>query len=378
MTRDKLRKRESTYSSATRRISHAASLAEGVDGVRGFKVLDQQVEEICSILDQRLEDLTGRIVQFEVSLCHQHIEMLRPHLPLSERAEMCLLVRFVVNGNHSRIPVLWQHVSSSISLASFTLAMNEDVLPEIEAAVIGLPLKEERRCAVLLEPWLASQFIHECVGHTVEADNWVHYSQPKGIGIGYQWSDYPLQVFDDPTIPGHRASYDFDFDGTAAQRTILIQDGVWHGLLLNLDYQQRLTHASSGNGRRVLQAEQTLPRMSITYADAGRETLAELIESVEDGIYCRGTWGGRSFGRKFILRPAYGQIIRDGQLTGTIVRRFDIFGDKFDTMRNVVGMSNDLRFFDPVFGCDKFGQDNLPITCGAPDLLLSEAAVRPF
>ena len=48
------------------------------------------------------------------------------------------------------------------------------------------------------------------------------------------------------------------------------------------------------------------------------------------------------------------------------------------SISNIVDISNDLRFFNPVFGCDKFGQNCLPITHGAPHIYTREMQIQPI
>lgn len=44
----------------------------------------------------------------------------------------------------------------------------------------------------------------------------------------------------------------------------------------------------------------------------------------------------------------------------------------------LAAVADDLQFFDPAFGRDKFGQDQLPVTLGAPHLSLRTAQLRPI
>jgi predicted Zn-dependent protease len=118
--------------------------------------------------------------------------------------------------------------------------------------------------------------------------------------------------------------------------------------------------------------------MSVTYAAAGNSTVTNLFTQVAEGLYCVGAWGGGSIGRQFMMRPTYARRIRDGQLTEHFVRRFDLRGDKFATIRQIAGVGDDLQMFDPAFGCDKFGQHDLPVTFGAPHLYLRELELHPI
>ncbi|WP_237743486.1 metallopeptidase TldD-related protein [Pleurocapsa sp. PCC 7319] len=233
------------------------------------------------------------------------------------------------------------------------------------------------RCPVIFDPWLACQLIHECIGHTSEADNFFSYAYPKGFDLGYTWCSYPINVFDDSSLPEHRGSYTYDDDGELSRCAKLVSDGQWTDLLVSSEYKKKLG-IQAGHGRRVVYARHCLPRMCNTWLQSGKETLRELISTVDYGLFCGGTWGGGSLGTNFILRPAYGIWIESGKLTNRFVRRFDILGNKFETIRNIIGVSDHVSWFSPVYGCDKFGQNNLPVTMGSPHILLESVDISPI
>jgi len=372
---DRIQYRASCYKSGSGTVTHTEKILD--DWILpSVEFVDEQVQSVRAELELEFSSVKRFINDLEIACRAQRVQMDRPNLPPHVRLEILLIVRVVINGARTRIPVLWQRAWGEAKVN--TIKVGNDLVPEIEAIISAEVLHETIDCALVLSPWTASQFIHECIGHTSEADNWLEYIEPIGYGVGYRWCEYPLQVFDDPTLPGHRGSYEFDFDGNSARKTQLIRDGMWSDLIANQSCRESLHLKYGGNGRRVFGSGRVLPRMSVTYAAPGNQGIEEIVGSVNSGIYCFGVWGGGSQGSNFILRPTYGLWIKDGQLTERAVRRFDIVGNKFDVIRNVVAASSDFRIYDPVFGCDKHGEDNLPITCGAPDLLLNCATVRPF
>jgi|GEM_PF-2242682 len=66
------------------------------------------------------------------------------------------------------------------------------------------------------------------------------------------------------------------------------------------------------------------------------------------------------------MRPAYGCWISNGRLTDRIVRRFDLVGNKFETIAAIARVSEQACWFSLLYGCEKEGQDNLPVTHGSP------------
>ena len=71
-------------------------------------------------------------------------------------------------------------------------------------------------------------------------------------------------------------------------------------------------------------------------------------------------------------------VVGGGHSHVEVLRRFDLVGDKLATLARLAGIADDLTFFDSALGCDKDGQNNLPVSQGAPHLALSAASLRPI
>ncbi len=293
---------------------------------------------------------------------------------IAESQDRLIVLRIVVQGPTSRIPIVWQHVGDGA--ADALRGALSAIEMEIQAALEALPLPATVDCPVVLAPELAAQIAHEAIGHTSEADNYVEYAEPAGFKLGYRWSEFPLTIVDDPTIPGLRGSFGVDHDGVPSHRRVLVDKGVWADLLVNGEWSKRLG-LLPGNGRRVPFAESSLPRMSTTFLEAGEAEVGDLIAGVREGIYCRGTWSAGSVGMDCIIRPAWGERIRDGRLTGELVRRFDIVSEKAALVGAIDAVGNDFVMQNPAFGCDKYGQNGLGISMGAPHVRLTSVQLSP-
>ncbi len=345
--------------------------------VESFEVLSTWMKHYQRLLKRTLNGWEGIIQNIEI-LVQSKVEKLCLQTKETIRQEQGLLVHLIVEGKYRLVPVLWQFsAKEKLSADRFIRAMEEEILPEIRAARWGEYLLEQTCLPIILEPWLASQLIHECIGHSSEADNYLTYMKPNGYQLGMVWTDYPLQVYDDPTMVGMRGGYEQDHEGSPSFCTQLLKDGVWTGLLHNQETAQMLGEQRSCHGRRVVGKKRIQPRMSVTYAGAGKESFEEMIQ-IKKGLYCVGTWGGGSIGLEFIIRPAYGIYIEDGRMTNRIIRGFDIRGNKLEAIRQIEAVGKDVKFFNPFFGCDKNGQNNLPVTHGAPHLRLRKAHLVPI
>lgn len=287
-------------------------------------------------------------------------------------------VTSAIEGPISLVPFFWQTSESVLSPAWHFENIKKCFENELMAARFGKFLDHRVILDIILDPWAGSQFIHEVVGHSLEADNFLSYTRGCGVDIGTKISELPICVFDDPSSGLNRGSYKYDDEGVLGQRVALIEKGVVTNVLTDKATAYLLGTTSNGHGRRIAKNSRILPRMSTTVLEAGSSTLSKLIGGIEAGLLCRGCWVGGSQGNTFMLRPTHGQLIKGGHLVNEFVRRFDLLGEKFETLRRVDGIGDDLAIFTPAFGCAKDGQDNLPIAAGAPHIRIRSANLRPI
>jgi TldD protein len=78
---------------------------------------------------------------------------------------------------------------------------------------------------IVLSPGHSGVLIHEAVGHLVEADFNRRKTSVFWNKSGRRVGSDLVTIYDDPTIPGFRGSYDVDDEGTAPRKTLLIERG---------------------------------------------------------------------------------------------------------------------------------------------------------
>ncbi|MBK8576556.1 MAG: TldD/PmbA family protein [Elusimicrobia bacterium] len=86
------------------------------------------------------------------------------------------------------------------------------------------PLGEK---TVVISAEAGGTLIHEAVGHSLEADAVFEGSSPSfAHKVGKVVAGEKISVLDDPTRPGQRGSFVYDDEGTPAERTVLIENGI--------------------------------------------------------------------------------------------------------------------------------------------------------
>jgi TldD protein len=242
---------------------------------------------------------------------------------------------------------------------------------EIAVALLDAGVAKSGKMRAVLDPELAGVFAHEAVGHASEGDLIKEGNSVLKGKTGQKIGNENLTIIDDPGI--HEFGFDpVDAEGIAVCRTEIIKKGVIHAFLHN-----RETLSSVGNGvaghARAMPGEPPLVRMSNTFIEAGDATDHEIFEECRDGIFLKGSRGGQvDPGRGiFQFNAEYGYLIEKGECT-TMVRDVSLSGEILVTLHGITLCGN-TRTMSPGY-CGKGGQ-SVPVSDGAPHILLSDAVV---
>ncbi len=228
---------------------------------------------------------------------------------------------------------------------------------------------------VVLGPGWPGVMLHEAVGHGLEGDFNRKGTSAFSGRIGQRVAAEGVTVIDDGTLPDRRGSITVDDEGTASNRTVLIENGILVGYLQD-KLNARLTGtASTGNGRRQSFAHPPLPRMTNTFMLAGSHDPGEILSSVKRGLYAVNFGGGQVdiTSGKFVFSASEAYLIEDGRL-GPPVKGATLIGNGPDALQRVRMIGNDLAL-DPGIGtCGKDGQ-GVPVGVGQPTLLMDGLTV---
>jgi len=227
---------------------------------------------------------------------------------------------------------------------------------------------------VVLAPGHSGVMIHEAVGHLLEADFIRKKTSIFWNKIGKKVGSDQVNIYDDPTIPFFRGSYNFDDEGTTPKKTPLILDGICTGLLQDRLSAHLMGQPRTGHGRRQNFSCIPIPRMSNTYLDKGEYDPSEIVHSVKRGFYAQFYQGGQvEDSGKFTFSVSSGYLIEDGRLTAP-VKQATLVGSNIDILNKISMVGSDLQFGLPTGTCGKEGQA-APVTDGCPTVKISGMTV---
>ena len=213
--------------------------------------------------------------------------------------------------------------------------------------------------------------IHESIGHPLELDRILgdernyagtSFVTPEMFGT-YHYGSELLNVTFDPTVAGQVASYAFDDDGTPAERTHLIRDGVLQQPMGGTISQARSGLDGVANSRASGWNRPAIDRMANLNVEPGDSTVTELIAGVEHGVLMQTnvSWSIDDSRNKFQFGTELGRVIENGEL-GHIVRNPNYRGISATFWRNLTGVADDFTVM-AVGNCGK-GEPNQQIRAG--------------
>jgi TldD protein len=221
---------------------------------------------------------------------------------------------------------------------------------------------------VVLGPGWPGVLLHEAIGHGLEGDFNRKGTSAFAGRIGERVAAPGVTVVDDGTLAGRRGSLNLDDEGTPTQNTVLIEDGILRGYLQDRLNARLMGVASTGNGRRESYAHLPMPRMTNTYMLAGDRDPAEIIASVDKGLYAVNFGGGQVdiTSGKFVFSASEAYLIEKGRV-GRPVKGATLIGNGPDVLTRVSMIGNDLALDQGVGTCGKEGQ-SVPVGVGQPTL----------
>jgi TldD protein len=249
------------------------------------------------------------------------------------------------------------------------------------------PVMETYVGPVILENKAAAVFTHEVFGHRIEG----HRQKATDEGqtfvskINQQLTASMITILDDPTreyagtVPLN-GFYQYDDEGVVAQRTILMDKGIFKNFLFSRSVISPKGQ-SNGHGRGVLGLSATA-RMGNTVLESShtltfqglRDSLKAILKKsgkpyglILHDISGGFTYTGRDLPQSFRVEPLYvSQIFADGR-PDQVVRGVDAVGTPLVSLKQIIATGNDPAVFNGFCGAESGW---IPVSAIAPSLLL--------
>lgn len=259
-------------------------------------------------------------------------------------------------------------------LKSFGDKLREKIEKDILYTKDAKPVKPGKY-TVIFSPIATGVFTHESFGHKSEADLMLgDETMMKEWKIGKKVGVDNLSIVDQGDILGS-GFVPFDEEGTKAEKTYLVKNGILTGRLHSSITAAALDENITGNARAINFEFEPIVRMTTTYIEAGDKTKEELIAGVKEGILIEDIKHGSGMST-FTIAPRIAYMIRNGRIAEP-VNIAVVTGNVMETLYEIDGISKELEFHSfSLGGCGKFEQFPLPVGLGGPYIRVNNITVQ--
>ncbi len=345
-------------------------------------ISDEQKTALMTRLEEATRDIDSRVEQVIISMSSSQDLVLIAGSDGTLAADVRPLVRLNVSVILEENGRREQGYSGGGARADLNYFLNDDLPLDyakeaVRQAIVQLeavPAPAGTMPVVLGCGW-PGILLHEAVGHGLEGDFNRKGTSAFSGKIGKQVASPLCTIVDDGTIPNRRGSLAVDDEGTPGSYNVLVEDGILRSYMQDKLNARLMGVAPTGNGRRESFAHAPMPRMTNTYMLAGPHDPAEIIASVDKGLYAPNFGGGQVdiTSGKFVFSASEAYLIENGKVT-TPVKGAMLIGDGPEALTKISMVGNDLEMDSGVGTCGKDGQ-SVPVGVGQPTLKIDELTV---
>jgi len=345
-------------------------------------ITDEQKKSLVSRIDAETRELDKRIEQVIVSLSSSQDLVLIAAADGTLAADVRPLVRLNVSIIVEQDGRREQGYSGGGARADLNYFLDGDLPMDfareaVRQAIVQLDAQPAPAGAmpVVLGAGWPGILLHEAVGHGLEGDFNRKGTSAFSGRVGQQVASSLCTIVDDGTLANRRGSLAVDDEGTPGQYNVLVEDGILRGYMQDKLNARLMGVEPTGNGRRESYAHIPMPRMTNTYMLAGPHDPAEIIASVDKGLYAPNFGGGQVdiTSGKFVFSASEAYLIEKGKVTAP-VKGAMLIGDGPEALSRISMVGNDLKFDRGVGTCGKDGQ-SVPVGVGQPTLRIDELTV---
>ena len=222
---------------------------------------------------------------------------------------------------------------------------------------------------IITNPSITGLIAHEAFGHSVEMDMFLKKRARARKYINKPVASSLVNMHDGAAATYSCASYFFDDEGTLAQDTLIIKNGILLTGICDAVSGAQLGHKSTGNGRRESANRKAYTRMTNTFFEPGKDKLEDMIKSVKHGYMLFDTNNGMEDPKNWNIQctAEYGREIKDGKFTGKIVAPVVMSGYVPDLLMSISMISDDFKILGSGH-CGKGHKEWVTVSDGGPCL----------
>ena len=226
---------------------------------------------------------------------------------------------------------------------------------------------------VVIDNGFGGVIFHEACGHSLEATS-VSIGVSEFAGkLGQQIASPVVTAIDDGTIMNAWGQIHVDDEGTPAQRTVLVENGILTNYMIDRLGSRRMGMPITGSSRRQSYAFAPTSRMRSTFIAPGNDDEAEMIATMGDGLYAKKMGGGsvNPATGEFNFAVNEGYLVKDGKIAHP-VRGASLIGRGSEVLLKIDRVGKDLQLAQGMCGSMS---GSVPTDVGQPMIRVSGLTV---
>jgi PmbA protein len=171
-------------------------------------------------------------------------------------------------------------------------------------------------------------------------------ASPLADKLGQLAFDPRFRLHDDGLVAKSPAGAPFDGEGVPTRRTLLVEDGVVHAFLYDLQTAGQAGVQSTGNASRDLDSLPS-PGTHAWLVEPGEAGLPDILAQIEEGLLVdqvMGAWAGNVVAGEFSGNVHLGYKIEKGELVGR-VKDTMVAGNVYTALKEKLGAVGDTGFW---------------------------------
>ncbi|MDH5716905.1 MAG: TldD/PmbA family protein [Spirochaetia bacterium] len=232
---------------------------------------------------------------------------------------------------------------------------------------------EGKKMPVILGNGFGGVIFHEACGHPLETESIRRSASPFTGKLGQKIAHEAVTAIDDGNIVNSWGSINIDDEGHLAQKTILIKDGILKSYMSDKVGAIEVNVPRTGSARRESYKFSPVSRMRNTYIDNGKDSIDNMIASIDFGLYSKKMGGGSvdPATGEFNFAVSEGYIIKNGKIDKP-VRGATLIGKGHEILPKISMVANDLEITAGTCGASSGW---VPVTVGQPTIKVDEILV---
>ncbi|MBC8386145.1 MAG: TldD/PmbA family protein [Candidatus Cloacimonetes bacterium] len=244
---------------------------------------------------------------------------------------------------------------------------------EIAVTMINADYAPSGKFPVVIDNGFGGVIFHEACGHSLETTSVAKGASVFADKMGQQIANSCVTAIDDGTISNKWGSENIDDEGLAAQKTVLIENGILKSFMVDKLGGIKMNLKPTGSGRRQSYKFAPASRMRNTYIDSGKHKIEELLSSIDLGIYARKMGGGSVVPGtgNFNFAVSEGYMIRNGKIAEP-VRGATLIGNGAEALHKISMVADNLELAEGMCGSVS---GSIPTCVGQPAIKIDEIIV---